>query len=235
MKTHQVTTPLRIVARSRSALLDSDLEREVQAIWESKTQRDRTMFNGAIFNVTEIGRGEIQGCFVEYKWLTAQRHRPSLFDRLRVRPLGISGMIESPDGVIFGRRGRHLSLEAEKWELAPSGGLDVGASYKNGIVDYMHQFLDELGDEIGLSESDILDAVAFTLVEDPESHVFDLGIRARTNLREAQIKEAFVRSTGEYSSLSVVSLDAIRHFVNNHDVVPVSVALLETSGALRRG
>jgi len=235
MKIHKVGTQLQIVARSRPAPLDSDLEREVQVIWESETHGDRTMFNGAIFNVTGIGRSEIQGYFVEYKWLAAQRHRPRLFDRLRVRPLGVSGMIESPDGVIFGRRGRHLGSEVEKWELAPSGGLDAGASCEHGIVDYMHQFLDELGDEIGLSESDILDAVAFTLVEDPESHVFDLGIRARTNLREAQIKEAFVRSTGEYSSLSVVSLDAIRRFVDSHDVVPVSVALLETSGALRRG
>jgi len=232
MKIHEVKGPLQVVMCACVVRLDPQLEKEVQGIWESETRRNPTAFNGTVFNVTDIRAGEIQGCFVEYKRLAAQRHDPSLFNRLRVRPLGVSGMIESPDGMIFGRRNQRLSSEVGKWELAPSGGLDAGASGSHGSVDYMHQFFDELRDETGLSESDIFDATAFALIEDPATHIFDLGIRARTNLRETRIKEAFTFSTGEYSTLRVVSRDAIRDFVSCHDVVPVSTTLLETSGAL---
>jgi hypothetical protein len=237
METHELRLPLQIVAGSEPARLDIDLEAEVQAIWEMETERSGTLFNGRIFNVDAFEPSKIRGFFVEYRWLVAQRHRPSLFERLKVRPLAVSGMIESLDGMIFGRRDQHVSSDVDKWELAPSGGVDARASVARGIVDYMYQFFDELTDEVGIDKADVLDPTAFTLIEDTKTHVFDLGIRARTNLRTAQIVATFMRSTREYSDLRVVPRSAIRQFVDsqgNH-VAPVSIALLEACGLLRRG
>jgi len=235
MKVHSIREPLQIVVATNPPRLDSDLESEVQALWEIETKRCHgALFNGNIFSVHQFESSRINGCFVEYRWLAAQRHRPNLFERLNVQPLAVSGIVESPDGIIFGRRDQQVSSDAGKWELVPSGGIDSGARGDHALVDYMRQFFDELSDEVGIDKSDIFDPVAFSMIEDSRTHVFDLGIRGRTNLRAAQINETFSRSSREYSNLKIVSRSAIQKFVHDDrdDIVPISIALLEVCGLL---
>jgi hypothetical protein len=238
MRIHEISPRVKVVATPGRLGLDADLELQVQAVWEAEAARRPTaLFNGRIFSIEELAPAHIKGSFVEYRWLVAQRRRADLFERLRVRPLAVSGLIESPDGLIFGRRGPDLATATGEWELAPSGGLEPQSGLHCGTVNYMRQFYDELLEEVGIEKTHITDAMPFVVVEEPATHVFDLGIAARTDLRAAQIDEAFLRTRREYSEVKVVAGAETLHFVDEHsiDMVSISIALLRHRGFIDRG
>jgi hypothetical protein len=229
MRIHHVTAALEITAQPSRPSLDADVEASVQALWETElAHQDSALFNGKLFSINKLGSDHIIGTFVEYRWFIAQRRRPELFKDLGVRPLAISGMIESVDGLIFGKRNQGLATAGGKWELAPSGGLDIDTCLHGCSVDYMAQFFRELEEEIGILPTQLSGAAPFVLIEDPATHVFDLGISAQTALAAPQIKLVFNQVAREYSELQFIKKSqlAILQGPYSEQVVPTTIALL---------
>jgi len=233
MKLHRVGARLRIMASPDRPPLKSDLETRVQSLWEFESKRRAgSLFNGRFFSIDEISQDSITGVFVEYRWFIAQQRQPDLFERLRIRPLAVSGMVESTDGLIFGRRGNELTTDAGKWELAPSGGLDSDSCLPDHTVDYMRQFFSELSEEVGIEPDQITATSPLTLIEDEMTHVFDLAVAARTHLRTKEIHDAFLRMQREYSEIKLVEISALSSFVHDQSVsvVPTTLDVLRYRG-----
>jgi hypothetical protein len=195
--------------------LSRDLAREVERLWEAEQQRrGRALFNGRILSATEIGAGRIAGYADEYRRFIAQRQRPDLFAELRVRPVAVSGLLRCPDGIVFGRRAGFTTEDAGMWELAPSGGVDTSGIHGVSRADLKLQILAELREEIGLTP-DKIEAIPFCVVEDPDSHVVDVGIRLEApDLTAAAVLGAHrERGSAEYSELVVVASANVAEFI----------------------
>jgi hypothetical protein len=231
MHIHKIERRLCVVAKPYRPQLEPDLEALVQSLWEAeRSDRAKALFNGALFSVDELAPERITGAFVDYRLFVAQRRQPDLFQRLCIRPLAVSGVIESPDGFIFGRRSSDLMTDGGKWELVPSGGLDPETCLHDCAVDYMEQFYKELAEETGITKAQISGAFPFVLVEDPTTHVFDLGIAAETPLLTTQINLAFNHSHREYSELRIVEASQLAGFYEEQglDIVTTSAMLLRS-------
>jgi len=229
MQIHEIHRRLRVVARPYRPHLEPDLIAQVQSLWEAEREfRTKNLFNGRLFSIDELAPDRITGAFVEYRLLVAQRRRPDLFQSLCIRPLAVTGMIESPDGLIFGRRNFDLMSDGGKWELVPSGGLDPETCLHDCAVDYMEQFYEELADEVGIVKTQISGAVPFALVEDPTTHVFELGITGQTPLRTTQINLTFNQRHREYSELKIVEASHLAAFCEEQgpNIVAATAILL---------
>jgi hypothetical protein len=230
MEIHRVSTLLKVTAEPDPPPLHADLEIEVGALWNAEVKiRGQTIFNGSLFSVSEWKPDCIRGFFVEYRLYVAQQRHPDLFKHLCVRPLAISGMINSPDGLIFGRRSADLASNPTKWELAPSGGISSESRPPAGTVDYMRQFYTELIEELGISESEVSGTSPFALIEDQSTHVFDIVLAADTNMGAGEIRKVFLNASGEYSELKFVPVSTLGYFLNEYrrDIIAETAALLE--------
>lgn len=231
IRIHPIASDFEVILKADRAPLAPDLEATVQALWnEEMANRGIMLTDGRIFSIENFSSNRTAGTFVEYRLLVAQRRRPDLYQDLLVQPLAVCGLIESPDGLVFGRRAIDLATEANKWELLPAGGLDPQACQIGTSVDYMRQFYRELLEEAGVGLADIHSPKPLILLEDTSTHVFDLAIGACTRLHAAEIIELFERNNArEYSELMFVPLSGVQSFIsaNAKDIVAVTVALLE--------
>lgn len=237
VRTYEVSPRLKVEAKAGRLSLRAELEAQVEALWAKEAERrGRPLFNGRLFSVDDLTSDHISGQFVEYRFFLAQRLEPALFGPLRIRPLAVSGVVESPDGLILGRRNSDLQTDPDKWELAPSGGLDPETCLVQGVVDYRRQFYRELVEEVGIDESRVTGVSPFTIIEDTTTHVLDLGIAACTDLRATQIGEAFSQAGDEYSEIRLVSLSAVAQFVREEgpNMVSVTTELLRYRGHVGR-
>jgi len=72
-------------------------------------------------------------------------------------------------------------MDAGCWELVPSGGVDDAAIGPAGQVSLERSILIELEQETGIGASELSGhSRAVALVEDPQSHVTDVGIMLAT-------------------------------------------------------
>jgi HAD superfamily hydrolase (TIGR01509 family) len=211
--------------------LDADLDEKVEELWQKEiVSRGEALFNGTIYCVDQLTPDHIEGHFVEYRQLIAQRMQPAMFTRLGIRPLAVSGLLKCWDGVIFGRRPADVTSEAGMWELVPSGGVDHTSEGPDGRLDYLGQLLSELSEEIGLSADALTAITPFCLIEDSRSRVFDIGINLETPLSFKEIQQTLSgRHKDEYLDLVVVPTDGLAVFGEEHKdtLVPVSRKLLE--------
>lgn len=230
---HPLTPNLSIEVLAQKLCLPRDLEAKVDALWNAQVrERGTAVFNGKIFSVKERTSSRITGIVLEYRLLAAQQRCPELFTSLQVRPLGVSGVIESPDGFIFGRRGSDLAILSGQWELAPSGGIDPDVCMHNNHVDYLRQVQVELEEETGIDPDKVAELTPSVLVEDRQTHVLDLVVTARTRLLSSDIQAAFATAGREYSELSVVAKSAIPQFLAEQapNVVSTTAPILRFLG-----
>lgn len=230
---------LKVTAFSSSAIvqldeaplaLPADSDAEVDRLWQAAQLRaGGTLFNGRMFSATEVTPDRVRGRLAEYRCWLAQRARPALFARLQVRPVAVSGLLECADGILFGRRAGSLTQDAERWELCPSGALEVGEVRAGAEVDYRAQVLTELREEIGIGADQVTAITPFCLVHDAHSHVWDIGIALSTALTTEEILSLHrTTASDEYSELRVVPRATLAAFVAHQgtDLVAVSAALI---------
>lgn len=233
MLLHPVTPNLSIEAHGHPPYLSSDLQAKVDALWEAEVRRRGTaVYDGCIFSVKDRTPDRITGVVVQYRLFAAQQRCPELFHTLEVRPLAVSGIVESPDGFIFGRRSDELAAAPGQWELAPSGGIDPEVCLFDQVVNYLRQFEIELEEETGIGASLVAGATPVVLVEDQDTHVIDLVIAANTRLLSPEIQHAFSTATREYSELRVVATPAIPSFLAEHplDMTSTTTPILRYQG-----
>ena len=210
--------------------LPRGMDGEIEAAWRAAQEEyGGTLHNGRLFSVDRHDGETIRGYFVEYRWLVAQRADPALFEVLRVRPLAISGVVETHDGIVFGRRAQTVTQGRGLWELVPSGGVEPGCA-TGGVIDVVRQAVSELEEELGLREKNAASLAPFAFVEDAAEHVLDIGIAIQVPLSFDQLTACHAGSgSGEYVELRALSLIEARNWAASAptDLLATSRALLD--------
>jgi hypothetical protein len=210
--------------------LAAALENEVERLWQvEQRRRGKALFNGRIVSAVEVTSELIMGRAVDYRHWVAQRARPELFGELKIRPVGVAGLLRCPDGIVFGLRADSMTQDAGRWELCPSGSLNALMARADGVVEHRAQILAELREEIGIAADSVSEVRPFCLVDDLQSHVIDIGIALITPLHGPEILRIHrLAETNEYDELRVVPAAHMSQFLqdNRADIVAVSDALL---------
>jgi hypothetical protein len=213
---------LAILATSPETRIPDDLARDVDAAWNEIRRSNPLAEDGRIFSITALSSDRIEGRFVPYRWRAAQVARPDLARRLPVRPLAVSGLLLCSDGVVLGRRARHVG-QPGLWELVPSGGIS------RGPPDWRDAIFTELSEEIGLHPRDVASVHPFCLIEDEKDAVVDIGIRIETPLTGAEIVGRHqALPVKEYAEIAASALGEAVAWLESRApaVVPTSLALL---------
>lgn len=199
-----------VVAGVMPELPDS-LAAEVDAIWNAEQRRHPSLFNGRVFCADDVAANRITGHWTEYRRLLAQVRQPLLFHR-PLRALAVNGLLECPDGLVFGRRSATALHLPGCWQAAPAGSVEAR---QGDDVDLADQLYAELVEELGLGAGDIDFARPVVAMEHAGTHIVDVGFLLRTPLSFATI-ETLHREAGnrEYEALVVVGPDAIDRFVS---------------------
>ncbi len=210
-----------------------DIEARVDEIWQREKQlRSHELYNGRLFSIDHCDARTIVGWISEYRYFLAQRREPSLHAALKIKPLAVTGILSCPDGVLFGRRSDRSEMDAGCWELVPSGGVDDTAVGSAGRVSIERSILTELEEETGIGASELsAHSRAVALVEDPQSHVTDVGIMLATTSSAAQIRRRFAAlEKREYSEIEIVAPAEVGAFrrARVDPLGAVSAALLDT-------
>ena len=205
----------------------------IEQIWAAEqARRGGRLHNGAMLSFVRNDADALYARRTDYRHFIAQLREPGLFAELQLRTLAVSGLSRSPQELLLGQRSGQVTQDAGRWELVPSGGLSppAGGSDLESTAMVFEQCYVELEEETGIPRSSVESAQAFALVEDPEAHIIDIGVEL--SMRDFL---ATRRASTEYDRLLTVSIDAIADFCRDHDVIPVSRALLETRGLLPAG
>ena len=202
----------------------------IEEIWQAeKARRGDALFNGRLFSIDSSSPEQITGWLAEYSWFLAQRRDASLYPLLKVRPLGVTGILCCADGIIFGRRAGHLEMDAGLWELVPSGGVDGSTVDSNEQIDLGAHLLIEMREETGIPATAVsVPPLAFAMIEDESSRVTDVGLILQTNLSAHRVNELFAAlENREYVELEVVPATRMSQFLDS-----CGTTLAEVSRAL---
>jgi hypothetical protein len=231
---HRVDAALRVEVVAHDKVLEPAVQGAVDDVWQAETAKAPHLFDGPLFSIVAIEPDRILGRITSYRYLVGQRRDPRLRSALDVRPLGVTGILSCPDGIVFAQRALAVELDAGRWELAPSGSVDGAFRADDGAVDVRLQLLDELTDEIGLDAGLVSPSPQpFALVEDGETGITDLGLLMHTAADASSIGHAFAaRPTREYQRHQVVRRAALGGFVTEVDLAPASRALLAQAALL---
>jgi hypothetical protein len=232
LNVHLLQSEPRVTLGAAPPTIGPNIEARVDEIWQrEKELRSRDLHNGRLFSVDYCDAKTIVGWISEYRYFLAQRREPSLHAALRIKPLAVTGILSCPDGVLFGRRSARSEMDAGCWELVPSGGVDDAAVGPAGQVSLERCILIELEQETGIGASELsARSRAVALVEDPQSHVTDVGIMLATASPAAQIQQRFAAlKNREYSELEIVAPAELRAFRRDRagSLGAVSAALLD--------
>lgn len=231
LNVHLLQSEPRVTLEAAAPAIGPDIEARVDEIWQrEKELRSHDLHNGRLFSVDHRDARTIVGWMSEYRYFLAQRREPSLHAALKIKPLAVTGILSCPDGVLFGRRSARSEMDAGCWELVPSGGVDDAAVGPDGQVSLERCILTELEEETGIAASELsAHPRAVALVEDPQSHVTDIGIMLSIASPAAQIRHCFAAlGNREYSELEIVAPTELRVFRRNRagSLGAVSAALL---------
>lgn len=200
---HALSAALRIEVVPPPPPAPLAVEAAVERIWAAACAARPALFNGRVFAALEIAPTRITGFWTDYKHASAQIREPSLFAALGLRALAVNGVVEGPDGIVFGRRDPAAIYQAGMWQCPPAGSVEARAG--EDAVDLEAQLLAELAEELGMPADAVSGFRPLAALEHPGSHVVDVGIALRTEWDGACIARAHA-ATGntEYERLAFV-------------------------------
>lgn len=208
----------------------------VEGLWRHAAKNGLCLTDGRMFNLVRRSGADLAGYLVPFSWYWAQRHEPTLYDALGITGLGVSGLVRSPDGLVFALRGAAVAADAGLWELAPSGGVDDVCRDSDGVLSPLFALLTELEEELNVPRDRASKARPFVLVDDRAAHVCDIGFDIDVDCSAAELATCFAaRHTAEYEDMVIVPPADLDAFLEAHDgkVLPTSVALLRAAGLSR--
>ena len=198
---------------------------QVEAIWQQELAKGRTLFNGQVFSLERFEGHVALGFPAPYTWYVAQLAEPALTPYLKVRSLGVSGLVIAQGHVLFGRRHPGLALEGGLWELPPAGTIHGGLREADGSVSFRLQFQEELREELGLTLSAGQAALPFALVEDTVRNIWDVGMALRITVDPQTIaRHRAIGSNDECTELVLVPEAEVAAFVQDHQDEIVGIA-----------
>ncbi len=196
---------------------------EVDKIW-AEQQKSRLLYDGLLLSVKAVTDEFLIGDWVDYRFMVAQQHSPSLRTVLNIIPVGISAVTRCGEYVLIGKRAGFLANYPNCYECAPSGGVDAD-SVKGNEVDIATFILKELEEEVGIFPRDVAKV-------EPTSLCFDAGAQSYEVVVSIElIPEAYDRivPTMEYPEIFWLKKSEITSFINLHKdaILPLSQELLK--------
>lgn len=153
---------------------ESELEREIEAIWEKEVQNPkRHLFNGTLLSVVKMDSVSMLVRPVPYKAYLAQVVAPHLFNSLHIRPVSVSGITICEGKFLIGKRAESVTAYPGRYELAPSGGCDEN-SIVGDKVDAAKQVIQELKEETGIRPSLVQKISPFMLVSNDDEWIIEI-------------------------------------------------------------
>jgi len=228
---------LTVIDTGEELNISSSAQEKIFSIWEQEKQkRGDDLFEGRIFNVTEITRETLTGFYIDYSVSLAQYRDPNLFDDIAVRPLAVSGLVECEQGIVFGLRNQNLTADAGQWELVASGGVDDTVRLDDGTVDVREQFLNELCEEINLPVESVSKLLPIILLEDSETHVCDIVLETRLSVGADTLFPLFNEcGREEYVSIDIIQQHNVKSFVQlmKGSITPATLEILAHKGYVK--
>jgi hypothetical protein len=239
---YEVAPDLRVRVVREMPHLSAEVDAEVERLWQAAQARHAgRLFNGRVFSAATITPHLISGYWSEYRRIVAQMARHELFSAIGTRPLAVGGVILGPDGVVFGRRPASSIYQAGEWQLPPAGSVDDGAARAGGEINFMHQLIAELQEELGMNATAIRNPRPLCIVEHASdgagSHVLDLGIGLQTEFTAEMIGAAHASGgNAEYDLLAVVAVAELPGFLTRIQdrLNPQAPVFLRRMGLLSR-
>jgi hypothetical protein len=235
-RVHPAATDLVVTTTSPPPSPPPEVLERLDAVWEQERTARPSLFDGPLFARTAWHRDEtgrvvrIEGGFVPYRWYIARTRDEHVARALDVWFMGVSGVLQCPDGLVVGRRSR-TTTDGGLLELVPAGSLD-DATEADGTLDVRRQVLRELAEELGLARAHLTaDPQPFTVVEDAGVQVADVGLLLHTDLSADALVEAHRTHAGdEYDDIRVMSAAEL---AAADDVASTTLLLLEALAELR--
>ncbi len=200
---HALSPALRVDVVPPPPAAPPEIEAAVERLWTEARAARPALFNGRVFSAREIAPERITGFWTDYKHALAQIRDPSLFAALAIRALAVNGVVEGPDGIVFGRRDPSAVYQPGLWQCPPAGSVEARAG--DDTVDLRAQLTVELAEELGMPGDAVSGFRPLAAVEHPGSHVVDVGIALATAWDQARIVRAHLASGDtEYERLAFV-------------------------------
>jgi len=221
---------LEIEVRGGAEAIDPGLAARIDEIWDRECTLAPGLFDGPVLFMESFSLGRIGARRFGYRHLVARRRDPAIATAIGLKPLGVTGLLTCPEGLVFGRRAGEVSFGAGRWEPAPAGVLDR--------PDCRTVVLGELSEELGLEPSAIVSMEPVALVEDPGNGVCDILVRMTTAAPAAEIERVLRASgSGEYSRIAVVGQQDLPRFLaaNESELLPNLRSMLHAGGLLAQG
>lgn len=175
--------------------IPQDIQERVDDIWE-RGKRATWLFDGVCLSLTSISASLLKGELVPYRaWYACTRDH-SLFEKMPIFPLALSGRTIAEDRVLVGRRSPKVSTYAGRYECVPSGTFSQDAMDSAGVVNVAQMVRTELEEEAGLSQF-ISFIQPLALYWSPEDNTWDMHV----DIRVRQVPQTLVSPTGEYDRL----------------------------------
>ena len=219
-----------IVAPEKVLSLDSDLDHKVEMAWQlEKEKRRGNVFDGSMLSFLRMERERLIGEYVPYKVFVAQLVDSQLRKELSICPVGVSGIVTAPGGVLMGQRSSLVTQYAGYYELSPSGSISTDSLGMDGVVDFRMQLLVELYEETRISPDQPTELRPFILTKDKSNPTVDICCVIPV---EGEVQ---FQTNEEYPVLEWLPYTDVRKFVeeNSTKIVPPTLAIL--SVAEKRG
>jgi len=207
-----------LIVTSDAPALSEGLDARIAEIWTlEKNQRQSVLFNGLIYCIEAFDDDQILGHFEEYRRIIGVIRDAEVRNSLDLWSLGVSGVLQCRDGLVFGLRGVGNTYDQGLWETVPSGGVADECLDQNGNPDPKAQLLAELVEEVGLSANDVQVGSPFLLIKNIYGFYFDMGFELTTDLDGPIVLEAYANlDNDEYTQINIVPIDEIADFVSAH-------------------
>lgn len=205
--------------------LAPDTVKKVDAIWEkARGANASNLFNGTLYSVLSVEHSQITVSATEYKFFHAQLSEPTLFGTLQLRPLACTGILNCRDGLVFGQRSKHVTLDKGRWELAPSGVFDDDCKMGGDLLDAKNLLLKEAGEELGIPSALVQVGNVFAAFQDHTTRTIDLMLSASVPISKVEVRHYFeTRLHAEYSDFEVVKISDLDYFVDGNQAALSSV------------
>ena len=210
-------------------VLPESIGARVDAIWsEEKKKSGERLYNGKVYSLADRGDDFLLIRSAEYRHVLARRRAPELEQGgLIVRPLGVTGILICPDGLVLGKRSGLVAVDAGMWEPAPAGGLSM--------PDPAAQILDELKEELGIDPFRVVSSEVCGIVEDRASGVCDIVYRMRIDASGDDIRNSHQEfGTDEYAEVAIVKSEHLSAFLDRDPsrLLPALKPMLTLAGLL---
>lgn len=215
------------VIQEAPAPLPLTLRSRIEEIWLEAIATRPHLFNGKIFILSGYKDGNLHITESEYKFSFSKQKFPELFNDYSITILAVTGVLRCADGLILGRRGNSVNFQSGLWEPAPAGSLSC--------PDPQAQVLEELGEELGLGESEITTVKMLGLIEDKSTGIADLIFEITTPKKFSEImSKQEHHKYKEHDEICCIKITDIASFLseNRGKYIPILPDTLKLAGLI---